>query len=227
MSEQNLLLSECGYPHLKQSTDIQGIEMNKTMEAALEQCLEHLYAPSANCSCHISPPCTDCVDYAGIRGAIRDAKSAISQQPAQPTVKESLTVQSQETDREVARYSFEEGSLDIKEDEFGNYIEISDYEALRAENEQLKEENKSMSQTLQYVERWANHHSVKPTMTAVEALSCIQHYPRILYITRGYADGKVPTTPNPFTERDALQAQVNFFNEEKIKAGINWHKENP
>jgi hypothetical protein len=27
------------------------------------------------------------------------------------------------------------------------------------------------------------------------------------------------------SERDALQAQVNFFNEEKIKAGINWHKE--
>jgi hypothetical protein len=58
--------------------------MNKAMEAALEQCLEHLYAPSANCSCHISPPCNDCVDYAGIRDAIRDAKAALSQQPAQP-----------------------------------------------------------------------------------------------------------------------------------------------
>jgi hypothetical protein len=56
--------------------------MSKAMEAALEQCLEHLYAPSANCSCNISPPCNDCVDYSGIREAIRDAKAALSQQPS-------------------------------------------------------------------------------------------------------------------------------------------------
>jgi hypothetical protein len=78
-------------------------------------------------------------------------QAALSQQPAQPTVKEPLTVQAQETDREVVRYSFEEGSLDIKEDEFGNYIEISDYEALRAENEKLKE---ALKETIRAADYW-------------------------------------------------------------------------
>jgi FtsZ-binding cell division protein ZapB len=126
------------------------------------------------------------------------------------------------------------------------YLSPPDYEALRAENdrlkneikarsngsklfkfyineeiEQLKEANKSMTQTLNYVERWANHHSVKPRMTAVEALSCIQHYPRILDITRGYADGKVPTTPNPFAECDALRAE-----NEQLKEREQWIHDN-
>jgi hypothetical protein len=92
MSEGNLLLSECGHPNLKQSTDSKGVEMNEAMKAALEQCLEHLYAPNANCSCHISPPCNDCVDYAGIRDAIRDAKAALSQQQAQSTMLRKPTI---------------------------------------------------------------------------------------------------------------------------------------
>ena len=37
-------------------------------------------------------------------------------------------------------------------------------------------------------------------MTAQEALSCIQHYPPILEITRSYADGLTPTTRNPYAE---------------------------
>lgn len=28
---------------------------------------EYLYAPESNCSCHISPPCRDCVDYSEVR----------------------------------------------------------------------------------------------------------------------------------------------------------------
>ncbi len=33
--------------------------------------------PDKNCSCHISPPCSDCVDYGGLRNAIADMKSVI------------------------------------------------------------------------------------------------------------------------------------------------------
>lgn len=51
---------------------------------------------------------------------------------------------------------------------------------------------------LQFVERWANHHARKPSVTAQEALSMIQHYPSIRAITKGYADGGVPDTFNPY-----------------------------
>ena len=46
---------------------------------ALEQLLENTeIPPDRNCSCHISPPCGDCVDFSSIRGAIEDAKAAIA-----------------------------------------------------------------------------------------------------------------------------------------------------
>ena len=61
---------------------------------------------------------------------------------------------------------------------------------------------------LQFVERWANHHGQKPHMTAQEALSCIQHYPPILAITKGYADGKVPVTYDPYAEIERLRKML-------------------
>lgn len=51
-------------------------ERAKLLEA-LERCLEELYAPEAGCSCHISPPCADCVDYASIREAQAIARAAL------------------------------------------------------------------------------------------------------------------------------------------------------
>lgn len=46
---------------------------------ALELLMERIpEPPDANCSCHISPPCNDCVDYAGEREAFEFAKEAIS-----------------------------------------------------------------------------------------------------------------------------------------------------
>lgn len=35
------------------------------------------HPPEQNCSCHISAPCSDCVEYAGLREAIADAESYI------------------------------------------------------------------------------------------------------------------------------------------------------
>lgn len=46
---------------------------------ALEDMLEMSdEPPERNCSCHLCPPCSDCVDYSGIRDAIKKARTAIA-----------------------------------------------------------------------------------------------------------------------------------------------------
>ena len=46
---------------------------------ALEELLESTeIPPDRNCSCHISPPCGDCVDYSYLRHSIEKAKAAIA-----------------------------------------------------------------------------------------------------------------------------------------------------
>lgn len=45
--------------------------------AAIEGLLETDDTPERDCSCHISPPCNDCVEYGGRREAIAFAKEAI------------------------------------------------------------------------------------------------------------------------------------------------------
>ena len=62
--------------------------------------------------------------------------------------------------------------------------------------------------SLQFVERWAVHHGTKSHMTAENALSIIQHYPPITAITKGYADGNVPDTFNPYDRITELEAQL-------------------
>lgn len=34
--------------------------------------------PDPNCSCHISPPCDDCVEYSGLREAVEETQSALA-----------------------------------------------------------------------------------------------------------------------------------------------------
>ena len=46
---------------------------------AIELCLGELDAPEPNCSCHISPPCRDCTDYAGTREAINAARACLAE----------------------------------------------------------------------------------------------------------------------------------------------------
>lgn len=48
------------------------------LRGAIQRCLEELYAPPADCSCHLSPPCSDCVEYAGIREAEEVARAALN-----------------------------------------------------------------------------------------------------------------------------------------------------
>ena len=82
--------------------------------------------------------------------------------------------------------------------------------AASPESEQVREleaERDELREHLQFVERWSVHHGAKPHMTAEQALAVIQHYPPIADITKSYADGKVPDTPDPWAERDRLAAE--------------------
>jgi hypothetical protein len=72
----------------------------------------------------------------------------------------------------------------------------------------LESELAEARETLQFVERWANHHGVKPCVTPAEALGVIQHHPAIVEITDSYADGKRPTTRNPYAELAEAKARA-------------------
>lgn len=46
--------------------------------AALESFMENVEEPpEINCSCHISPPCNDCVDYSSLREAFELGRAAM------------------------------------------------------------------------------------------------------------------------------------------------------
>lgn len=90
---------------------------------------------------------------------------------------------------------------------------LAERKSLRLRLEAAEQRVRGLLDDLQFVERWANHHGAKPHMTAQEALSCIQHYPGIVEITRSYADGKVPETRNPWAERDAAMKEIDRLRE--------------
>lgn len=91
--------------------------------------------------------------------------------------------------------------------------------------EQIKAQRDKSLRHMMFVERWANHHGQKAHMTAQEALSCIQHYPPILAITRSYADGKVPCTPDPYMQRDELLLALGGAVELAREAHAHWDKD--
>lgn len=97
---------------------------------------------------------------------------------------------------------FDVSELDADVDIVPLYSEETVSELLAALTAE-REKNAEATETLQFVERWANHHGQKECISPAEALSCIQHYPPILAITRGYADGKIPETPNPWALLEA------------------------
>ena len=46
--------------------------------SALSLCVDEIHVPDRNCSCHISPPCNDCVNHSSARAALEDAHDAIA-----------------------------------------------------------------------------------------------------------------------------------------------------
>ena len=54
---------------------------NARLRAAMFDILENVdEPPDSNCSCHISPPCNDCVDYAGLRRALKEGYAALAKE---------------------------------------------------------------------------------------------------------------------------------------------------
>lgn len=46
-------------------------------KGTLEEVADNTYVPEANCSCHISPPCSDCVENGAIRENINEIRQFI------------------------------------------------------------------------------------------------------------------------------------------------------
>lgn len=54
-------------------------EVNQELLEALESLLEMTgEPPDLNCTCHLTPPCIDCVDYSGWRNAFKFATSVLA-----------------------------------------------------------------------------------------------------------------------------------------------------
>jgi hypothetical protein len=52
----------------------------KELEVALIDLMDETDTPpDRNCSCHLSPPCADCVDWSGLRGALSNARRKIKE----------------------------------------------------------------------------------------------------------------------------------------------------
>ena len=60
----------------------ENIEIFKRQLAEYKELLSNLMEvveepPESNCSCHISPPCSDCVEWSGLREALLEARTAM------------------------------------------------------------------------------------------------------------------------------------------------------
>ena len=111
---------------------------------------------------------------------------------------------------EICGLEAENAQLKESRDEYSEAVErlsvnreemLKDRVALAIENERIKDD-------LNWVERCANHHGQKASITPAQALSFIQHYPPIKAITKAYSDGKMPTTLDPYAEIAALKAEL-------------------
>lgn len=54
------------------------IKNRKHMLVAVNNLIDMIDVPEPNCSCHICPPCSDCVEYGGLRDVIETARGAIA-----------------------------------------------------------------------------------------------------------------------------------------------------
>jgi hypothetical protein len=45
----------------------------------LQELVDEVYVPDANCSCHLSPPCNDCVEHGHLRSLLQTAKALIAE----------------------------------------------------------------------------------------------------------------------------------------------------
>lgn len=89
--------------------------------------------------------------------------------------------------------------------DYARDAQASQAAALKADMARQATEIERLNDLLSFVERWANHHGRKPSVSAENALSVIQHHPDIKEITKSYTDGVVSTTRDPYAEIEALR----------------------
>lgn len=80
------------FPEVRTQFECQGViqsyqELAEALEKAtgqvsrlkglMAELLDEVYVPESNCSCHIAPPCNDCVENAGLREIVGTCKRAI------------------------------------------------------------------------------------------------------------------------------------------------------
>jgi hypothetical protein len=52
-------------------------ERSKSLKLSLDEVIDNIRLPPENCSCHISPPCQDCVEFSELRAAVMCGKSVL------------------------------------------------------------------------------------------------------------------------------------------------------
>ena len=165
--------------------------------------------------------------------------------PRTDAAEAAMTAYNGSIDRVTADFARQlERDLAARDEELAQAIEARDEyrdAVIRCNREVVREQQRAeraeaelaqANELLRFVERWANHHGVKPCVKPEHALSTIQHHPSILAITRSYADGKIPDTPNPWTDRDSwrAKAEANARDAERYRwlvanAGLVWNEE--
>lgn len=50
---------------------------NRALRAGLEDLADNVEVPESDCSCHLSPPCSFCVDYGGLLRAHDEAQALL------------------------------------------------------------------------------------------------------------------------------------------------------
>lgn len=58
---------------------IDQIELINRLSSLLQWFVDESPVPEANCTCHINPPCADCVQFSAMRETIEDATAAIQE----------------------------------------------------------------------------------------------------------------------------------------------------
>ena len=76
---QNLVVAENQRKQQLEEQVAQQSDALKLASLALSEGVEYVEEPpEKNCSCHLSPPCNDCVDHSAVREFFIDARKAIA-----------------------------------------------------------------------------------------------------------------------------------------------------
>ena len=92
LARQRLQLEDYALSNIQDRQELAAAQAReKVMMVAIESLVENVdRPPDANCSCHISPPCSDCVDYGGLREAFEWVDTALAMPTDDTTLRAAL-----------------------------------------------------------------------------------------------------------------------------------------